>query len=364
MTKIKALIHHFEELFPLSLQESYDNSGLLVGDSNSEITSVLISVDVTEDVVEEAINKKCNLIIAHHPIIFKGLKTLTGKTYVERTVVKAIKNDIAIYAAHTNLDVYEKGVSYQMAARLGLVDCKPILPTVEKLKKIVSFVPSTHLKQVQEALFKAGGGQIGNYDSCSYSSEGTGTFRGLDGAKPYVGELRTIHHEKETKLELVFPEYKEQIIVQELKKAHPYEEVAFDIIDINQYHPKIGLGKIGYLKEAVSVETFFSSLKKAFNIEHFRHSPLCKKTIQTVAVCGGSCSFLISKVRQKADILVTADIKYHEFFDAENQIIIADIGHYESEQFSKEIFYDIISKKFTNFVVHFSGINTNPINFI
>ena len=364
MTKIKEFLSVLEEESPLSFQESWDNSGLLVGDSSNNITSVLLTVDVTEPVLDEAIEKGANVIIAHHPIIFKGLKSLTGKDYIERTIIKAIKNDIAIYAMHTNLDTIPKGVSYKMAEKLSLKNIKTLDITSAQLKKIVVFVPLSHENIVKEAIFKAGAGHIGNYDQCSYSTNGEGSFRALAGAKPFVGELNKIHTEKEVRIESVFPAHLKNKIIQALIKAHPYEEVAYDIYTLDKRNEEIGLGKVGDLEKEMSEIDFVELLKQKFHLQNLRHSPFLGKKIRTVAVCGGSGSFLIKKAKQKADIYVTADIKYHEFFDAEDQLVIADIGHYESEQFSKDIFYDIISEKFTNFAVHFSETNTNPIKFL
>lgn len=364
MTKIKELISTLEKSVPLSFQESWDNSGLLVGDNSKNITSILLTVDVTEAVVDEAISKKSNLIISHHPIIFKGLKSFTGKTYVERTVIKAIKNDIAIYTMHTNLDVMEKGVSYKMAEKLSLKNIQTLDITSDFLKKLVVFVPETHEDKVRTAILDAGAGHIGNYDQCSYNINGKGTYRALEGSKPFVGKLNKIHTEGEVRIETIFPEHLKDNIIQSLISAHPYEEVAYDIYTLDQKDKSIGLGKVGELNKSIDEKEFLKILKKEFNLTNLRHSPLLGKKIKKVAVCGGSCSFLIQKAKHKADIFVTADIKYHEFFDAENDLIIADIGHFESEQFSKDIFYDIISKKFSNFAIHFSEINTNPINYL
>lgn len=364
MTKIKELIAELEKEAPLSYQESWDNSGLLVGDNSLTISSVLLTVDVTEDVVEEAINKKANLIIAHHPIIFKGLKSLTGKSYVERTVIMAIKNNIAIYVMHTNLDVFPKGVSYKMAERLSLENIKTLDITSDYLKKLIVFVPKTHEDKVREAVLNAGAGRIGNYDNCSFNSEGTGTFKALEGSKPFVGKQGEIHSEEEIKIETIFPSNLKNEIIQAMLAAHPYEEVAYDIYTLDQKENTIGLGKVGQLPKAMDEKEFLLLLKKQFNLQNLRHTPLRGKKIKKVAVCGGSCSFLIQKAKQKADIFITSDVKYHEFFDAEKDLIIADIGHFESEQYSKDIFYDIISKKFSNFAIHFSGINTNPINYL
>ena len=364
MTKIKELISVFEKLVPLSYQESWDNSGLLVGDNKNEITSVLLTVDVTEKVVDEAISKNANFIVAHHPLIFKGLKSLTGRNDVERSVIKAIKHDIAIYAMHTNLDVFDKGVSYKMAERLALQNIKTLDIAPHHLQKLVVFVPKSHEEKVRSAILNAGAGHIGTYDQCSYNSEGKGTYRPLEGSRPFLGKLNEIHTEVEIRIETIFPAHLKNEILQSLKKVHPYEEIAYDIYTLDQKDSNIGLGKIGELGKPIDEKQLLELLKQQFGLQNLRHSPLLGKKIKKIAVCGGSCSFLIQKAKRKADVFITADVKYHEFFEAENDLLIIDIGHFESEQYSKDIFYDIISKKFSNFAVHFSEINTNPINYL
>ncbi len=363
MTKIKDVIAYLNKLVPLNFQESWDNSGLLVGNQNNTVSSGLLSVDVTEDIIEEAKVKGANLIVAHHPIIFKGLKSLTGKNYVERTVIKAIQADIAIYVLHTNLDVLPQGISHQLAEKLRLKNTVPIDASPVSLKKISVFVPKDYVQEVSLAMFDAGAGQIGNYDHCSFWTEGEGHFRALDGTNPFVGEQGEDHSEPEIKVEVICADYLVSQVVAAIKQKHPYEEVAYDIYPLDLKDDRVGLGKIGVLETEMSEADFFDYVKKHLNIKNFRHSPLLNKKIKTVAVCGGSGSFLTSKVKHKADAYITADIKYHEFFDAENDILLLDVGHYESEHFCKEIFYDIINKKFSNFAVHFSEINTNPINF-
>lgn len=361
---LNKIVSFLDKQVPLSLQESYDNSGLLIGNIETEISGTLLSLDVTEDVIKEAIKKKCNLIVAHHPIIFTGLKKLRGDNYVERTVLLAIENKIAIYAMHTNLDVMPYGVSYKMAEKLNLQNIRTLKASDISLKKIVSFVPNSYTKKIKDALFEAGAGEIGNYSNCSFSVEGEGNFKALEGSNPFVGKQNELHSEKETRIETVFPSYLEQQVIKSLLENHPYEEVAYDIYTLDNKIKDIGLGKIGTLPRALAPKDFLNLLKTTFSLKGLRYSTGNKEKISTIAVCGGSCSFLIKNTIGKVDAFVTADIKYHEFFDADNQVLLADIGHYESEQFSKEIFYDIISKKFPNFAIHFSDINTNPINYL
>lgn len=354
-----------ETIAPLYYQENYDNSGLLTGYSEQKITNALISIDCTEEVVEEAIQKNCNLIISHHPIIFSGLKKLNGKNYIERTIIKAIKNDIAIYAIHTNLDNAHNGVNAKICEKLGLINSKILSPKSGLLKKLITFCPTEHVDKVRDALFTAGAGHIGDYDCCSYNTNGTGSFRGLENSKPFVGEVNKQHFESEVKIETIFPVHIQNKLIKALLSAHPYEEVAFDIIPLENKHHRIGAGMIGELAIPIDEITFLQQLKKQLSVSCIRYTQLLNKKIEKIAVCGGSGSFLLHEaIAQKADVFITADFKYHQFFDAENRIVIADIGHYESEQFTKDLIFEIIKEKFPNFALHLSGINTNPIKYL
>jgi len=360
--KIKDIISCIEEFAPLSLQESWDNAGLQVGDPSFEIESALITLDVTEAVVDDAIQHGEKLIIAHHPLIFSGIKKLNGKNDIERTLIKAIKNDIAIYAAHTNIDVLQNGVSWKMAEKLGLKQVKTLSPTSGLLKKLVTFVPVEYAEKVREAISSAGAGNIGNYDSCSFNTEGLGSFRGNETTNPFVGEKGKLHFEKETRIETIFPTYLQSKIVATLLTNHPYEEVAYDIYPLDNKHGQIGLGIVGILDEPVELNDFLLKLKKAFCCETIRYSGESNKIISKVALCGGAGSSLLNDAKKVgADILITGDYKYHQFFDAENQIVIADIGHFESEQFTKELFYEIVTNKFPKFAIRLTDVQTNPV---
>ncbi len=360
--KLKEIITFLENYSPLKLQESYDNSGLITGDINADISGILLTIDTIEEVVDEAINKKCNLILSHHPIIFSGIKSLTGSNYIERTIIKAIKNDIAIYAMHTNLDISNNGVNDKICEKLNLKNCKP-LSYEKNLKKIITYVPDKYADKVRTAIFNAGAGHIGNYSDCSFNSKGKGSFKALENTNPFVGEKNITHFENETKIESIFPEYLQNNIITALKKSHPYEEVAYDIYKLDNKN-NFGLGRIGVLNEKTSEKDFLKTLKKTFG-GVIRYTKLLNKPIKKVAVCGGSCSFLLKNaINANADIFISSDFKYHQFFDAENKIIIADLGHFETEQFTKELFYDILTKKFINFAIHFSKIKTNPINYL
>ena len=362
MTQLKDIINYLENLAPLSLQESYDNAGLIVGDVNAKITSVLVTLDATEEVVDEAIRKNAQLIVAHHPIVFSGLKKITGKDYVERTLLKAIKNDIAIYAAHTNLDSVTGGVNSKICEKLQLENCKILQPVANQLKKLVTFVPVNYLEKVRVAVFNAGAGNIGNYDSCGYTTEGEGTFKGGKNSNPFVGKKGEIHAEKEIRFETIFPSYMQQKVIQALLHVHPYEEVAYDIYSLDNEFDRVGMGMIGAFAKPITEKEFLIQLKETFNTGVIKHTALKDNMVKKVAVCGGAGSFLLKQaIAAGADFFVSGDFKYHEFFDAENRIVIAEIGHFESEQFTKELFYELLTKKFPKFAVHLSEAITNPV---
>ena len=364
LMKVKDLTQYLETIAPLSYQEPYDNAGLIVGNANDEISKALIALDCTEEVVQEAIDKGCDIIIAHHPIIFKGLKKLNGNNYVERTVIKAIQHNIVLYAIHTNLDNVLGGVSSKIADRLELENQAILSPKSGLLKKLSVFVPRTHVDAVRQSLFDAGAGHIGDYDQCSYNSAGYGTFRPLEGADPAIGEIGEQERVEETKVEVIYPAYLERQIMVAMLAAHPYEEVAHDIYALDNRLHTVGSGVIGNLTETQDGRSFLAYLKQKLNLHVIRHTALLDKPVQRVAVCGGAGGFLLQDaIRSGADVFVTADYKYHEFFDAEGQIVIADIGHYESEQFTQELLLEIIQKKFANFAVLLTETETNPIKY-
>jgi len=365
LMKLKEIIQSLEELAPPSYQEHYDNSGLIVGNREMEITSAIISLDATEAVVEEAISMGANLIISHHPIIFSGLKKLIGQNYVERTVIQAIKNNIAIYAIHTNLDSVANGVSAKMCEKLGLENCKILKPKSDDLLKLVFFVPTAHAEITRNAVFEAGAGHIGNYDACSFNLTGAGTFRAGNLANPYVGEIGKMHTEQEVRIETIFSKHLQSKVIRALISAHPYEEVAYDIYALANSNPQAGFGMIGFCKEEIDETFFLEKLKQIFELKVVKHSPLLNKKIKKIALCGGSGSFLLNNaISAGADIFISGDFTYHQFFDGDSKILIADIGHYESEQFTKNLIFDYLTKKFPTFAAQISKTNTNPINYI
>ncbi len=363
-TTISDVVSYFEEIAPFSLQESYDNACLQTGDPSKEVTSVLVTLDVNEEVIEEAEALGANLIVTHHPVIFGGLKRLTGKTHTERSIIRAVRNNISILAVHTNLDNIKGGVNTMIAGKLGLDDCKILRPLKGKLRKLVTFIPLNYVESVRSAVFSAGAGETGNYDQCGFTMEGEGTFRGNNLTHPFAGSPGKLHAEKEARFETIFPEWAENRIIHALIRSHPYEEVAYDIFPLTNEFGEAGSGIYGELTSPVKESVFLENIKEIFNVPVIRHSRLSGKPVRKVAVCGGAGSFLLEDaVTVGADFFITGDIKYHQFSDASGKIVMADIGHFESEQFTKELFYELLTKKFSTFAVRLSGIITNPVRY-
>ncbi|MDA3910918.1 MAG: Nif3-like dinuclear metal center hexameric protein [Bacteroidales bacterium] len=362
--KISELIQCVEAFAPPKYQESYDNSGLLVGDRNQEIEKILVSIDVTEEIVEEAVAAGAGLIIAHHPIVFKGLKRLTPDNYVQRTVISAIKNNVAIYAAHTNMDAVWQGVNMQLAEKLGLQNLSGLQPASGMLRKLYCFVPESHLISFREAVFATGAGEIGAYSDCSFNTAGYGTFRAGENTNPFVGKKGELHTEPEIKVEIVFPEHMQKQLVKAVRKNHPYEEPAYDIIKLENAWEQLGIGLIGEIEQPLSETAMLDLVKNTLGTPALRFTKSDKTKFRKIAVCGGAGAFLINSAKHAgADAFVTGDVKYHEFFDAENRMMIIDAGHYETEQFTKDLFYRVITKNFPNFAVQISNRNTNPVNY-
>ena len=363
--KVKDITNYLELQAPVSFQESYDNSGLLVGSAKDDVKGILLTLDVTEEVIEEAIQHGANLIIAHHPLIFKGLKKINGNHWVERCVIKAIKNEINIYAIHTNLDNVSLGVNKKIADQLQLTNLQILSPKAQTLVKLVTFIPPENKDEVLKAMYEAGAGQIGNYDHCSYQIEGHGTFRPGEGAHPHTGDVLKDETVNEVRVEVLISAPQSGKVLKALQLSHPYEEVAYYLSTLENVNQEVGAGMIGDLNMPVETEEFLLFLKDRMNTGTIRHTQLCKEKIERVAVCGGAGSFLLPQAKaQGADIFITGDFKYHEFFEADHRIIIADIGHYESEQFTKDLLYEILSKKFTNIALRLSEVVTNPIKYL
>ncbi|RNC63788.1 Nif3-like dinuclear metal center hexameric protein [Proteiniphilum sp. X52] len=363
--RIKEIIQTIEQVAPLPLQEGYDNSGLQVGDANREVTGILLCIDVTEDVIDEALSLGCNLIISHHPVAFRPFKSLTGKNYTERCMMQAVRHDIALYAAHTNLDNARGGVNYKLAEMLELQNVKILQPLENALLKFVTTVPLQHAESVRNALFNAGAGGIGNYDSCSYNLSGEGTFRAKEGASPHIGEIGRLHFEPEVRIETVIPVMKREEVLRALLSVHPYEEPVFDFYPIANDWPQHGSGVVGVLPEPMPEQEFLYLLKDIFNLPTIQHSKTQGREIRDVALCGGAGAFLIPRaIAYGADAFITGEAKYNHFFDVEGRILLAVVGHYESEICTKEIFFDLISRKFPTFALHKSAFDSNPVKYL
>jgi dinuclear metal center YbgI/SA1388 family protein len=364
MTTVKEFMSVIETFAPLSLQESYDNCGLQTGNQNNEVTGVMITLDVNNEVLDDALKNHCNLIIAHHPLTLSGLKTITGNTLTEQIIIRAIKNNLSIYSAHTNMDSVKNGVSGILANKIGLTNQHVLSPLKQQLVKLVTFVPQAQAGHVRQAIFDAGAGHIGNYDCCSYNLNGTGTFRGDEKTTPFVGRPGELHTEPEVRIETILPAFIQHQVVRAIITNHPYEEPAYDIYPLSNEWDNIGLGIIGELPTAMNPDTFLNHLKNVTQTECIRHTKPLKKEIKKVALCGGSGSSLTNQaIASGAQVFVTGDFKYHQFFDAQEKIMIADIGHYESEQFIKGLFLELLTKKFPNFAIRLSKVNSNPIKY-
>lgn len=363
--RIKEILSIIEQIAPLALQESYDNSGVQVGDVNQEAKGALLCIDVTEEVVKEAITLGCNLIISHHPLAFRKFKSLTGKNYVERCMIKAIKNDIVVYAAHTNLDNASEGINFYLAKMLGLQNIRILAPQGEKLLKLVTFTPHSHADQVRNALFNAGAGSIGDYDSCSYNLHGEGSFRAGKNSHPFVGEVGDVHIEPEIRTEVILPAFKKNEVIRALLAVHPYEEPAYDLYTLQNEWKQAGSGIVGTLPEEMEEENFLYLIKDVFSLSSVQYSALRNKPIRDVAICGGSGSFLIPQaIGYDADVFITGEAKYNDFYDVEDKILLAIIGHYESEIFTKNVFYDAISEKYPTFALYMAGTDKNPVKYL
>jgi len=364
MPLIKEIISCIEENAPLALQESYDNAGLICGNPEEECSGVLLTLDCNEKIVEEALQKKCNLIISHHPVLFKPLKKITTKDYVGRTLLKALQGGVTLYASHTNADNVIHGVNHIIAGKLGLKNRQILSPKRNLLKKLVVFVPEEHLESVSEAVFAAGAGKIGNYDSCSFRASGTGTFRGGENTNPFVGKKNVLNKEPEVRFETIFPGYLEKQIIAAMLAVHPYEEPAYDLYSLENSWNQVGSGLLGELDKELTPEEFLRYLSESMDIPFIRYTNSGRKTVKKVALCGGSGSFLINEAKsRKADIFITSDIKYHDFFEGEEEIMLVDIGHFEAEKYTVELFFQWITKKFPKFAVRFSETNIHPVKY-
>lgn len=361
---ISDIINFLETRAPLSFQESYDNAGLIYGEGHWPCRGVLVSLDLTTEVVEEAIERGCNLVISHHPLVFGGLKKISESDPVGRALIRCIRQDIAVYAIHTNLDNVLEGVNGRMASLLGLRDTRVLQPMEGRLLKLVVFVPDDHLIQVRQAIWDAGAGQIGRYADCSFSASGKGSFRAGPGTNPFVGTPGALHLEPEQRLEVILPAHVEKAVVRAMLEAHPYEEVAYDLVPLKNTHPGMGAGLVGTLETPMDERSFLERVRAVFRIPVIRHSALTGRPVGRVALCGGAGSFLVSRaLAAGADVFLTADVKYHTFFEPDGRMLLADIGHYESEQYTSDLLAELLKEKFPTFAVLKTGLVTNPIHY-
>ena len=365
LVKIKDIANALEMFAPLPLQDDFDNAGLQIGLTDAEVAGVLLCLDVTEAVVDEAIASGCNLIISHHPVIFKPLKRITGSNYVERCIIKALANGIAIYSAHTNLDNAPGGVNYRIAEILGLQNVRILLPKEDSLLKLAVYVPASHTAAVRDALFAAGCGEIGNYGSCSYNVEGFGTFKANEGCNPFCGNIGELHRESETRIETIMPSYIKGRVIKALLNAHPYEEPAYDIYQLKNSWGSVGSGVIGELPTECDEVEFLQCVKEKFGVGSMRHTPLLGKKVKRVALCGGAGgSFAGAAMAAGADVYITGEARYHDLFNYTGKMFMAVIGHYESEQYTMDIFAEIINGQFPGVKVTKTTVDTNPVKYM
>ena len=361
---VKEVVSEIEKKIALKQAEDFDNVGLLCGNPQREVTGILVCHDALENVIDEAIEKKLNLVVTFHPIIFSGLKSITGKNYVERAVLKAIENKIAIYALHTAFDNDYFGVNFRICEELDLQNQKILMPKSQNLKKLEVYVPGEYAEVIKNALFEAGAGNVGFYDECSFAVQGKGTFRPIEGSNPFSGTRNIREDADEQMVSVIFEHFKQHQIITAMKDAHPYEEVAYQIITLENQNQYSGLGRFGNLKTEIDELDFLKLVKEKFDLKIIRHSPLLNKKIKRVGVLGGSgASGIKAALSQNCDVYLTGDVKYHEFFQNEGKMLICDIGHFESEQFVTQQLIEILSEIFPKFAVSKSVENTNPVNY-
>jgi dinuclear metal center YbgI/SA1388 family protein len=364
MHTIFDLYQYLQDLAPFQYQEDYDNSGLIVGAMDTVINGVLVSLDCTEAIIEEAISLGANIVVCHHPIVFKGFKKINGSNYVERTIIKAIKHDVAILAIHTNIDNIIAGVNHTMADKLGLINRKILVPKPNTLVKITTFVPKNDLEKVTNAMHKAGAGQIGEYKDCAFFIEGQGSFTPTGSANPSTGQLNVKSFESEIRVEMILPSHCQNAVLKALKTSHSYEEVAYYLSPLTNEDKGVGAGMVGELPQPLLTVDFLEMVKKQFDVKFIKHTAIVHETITKVGLCGGSGSFLTKNaIFSGSQAYISADFKYHEFFDAEGKILILDIGHYESEKNIIDRLFALISNNFHTFAAHYTKVDTNPVKY-
>lgn len=363
------IISLFEQFSPKKYAMEGDKIGLQVGDLSRPVKRVMIALDVLDEVVEEAISQSVNLIIAHHPPIFRSLSKITMDNPSGKLMYKLIKHDIAVYAAHTNLDVAKGGVNDLLSAALGLQDAEVLVPTYEdKLKKLVVYVPKDHVEQVKKAIGDAGAGAIGNYSHCVFSTKGIGEFQPLEESDPYIGNVNKLEHVEEVKIESIYLASNEKKIVKAMFKTHPYEEVAYDIYDLQIKGEQFGLGRIGKVEETTLLE-FANHVKKALDVDGVRVVGNLGAKVKKVAVLGGDGNKYYSHALMKgADVYITGDMYYHVAHDAQAVgLNIIDPGHNVEKVMKNgvaKILTKMCSDKGYEVDIFPSSIHTDPFTFI
>jgi len=352
---------------PEEIAWNKDNVGLQVGSAKRKVKNILLALDLNMKVIIEAVKKDCNIIITHHPLLFNPLRKIdTDQDNTSLLVEKLIKHDITLFSAHTNLDFTKDGVSFELAKTLKLTNLRFLSNIKSAQYKLIVFVPEGHIEKVASAIFENGGGIIGEYSNCSFRTKGQGSFKGSKKTSPSIGKKLNYEKTDEIKLEVLIDSWKLNEILSAIRSVHPYEEIAYDVYPLNNENVNYGIGAIGELHTAMNQREFFNHVSKSLKINNFRYTTGKTNKIKTVAVCGGSGSEVIpAAIKKGADALITADIKYHTFFDNERKILLIDAGHYETEIFSlnevNKRLADLIKKK-KNKVFKYNG-STNPVIF-
>ena len=362
---IKDVTTFLEQKFPLYLQEDFDNCGVQCGDVRQEISGAMVCFEMSEQVIDEAIDKGCNLVISHHPLMLKrGICKIVPTDRVGAMICKALAHNMVLYSMHTNIDSGEGGGNDAFAEKLRLRNVKVLEPHKGMYRKLVVFVPKENAETLKSALFAVGCGVQGNYDSCGYTLHGQGQFRPLEGANPHIGEENHLEHVDEERVEMIYPTGLQRAVVQAIYDNHPYEEPAFDLLPLENESRTIGLGRIGELPKELPVSDFLGYLKDNLGFIHCRYCGDETKMIRKVAVCGGGgSSFIDLAIASGADAYVSGDFKYHDFFKSYQKTLLVDIGHYEGEFFIKNIIFNLLNEKFSTFATLISKMESLEVKF-
>ncbi|MBI4536287.1 MAG: Nif3-like dinuclear metal center hexameric protein [Ignavibacteriae bacterium] len=364
--EIQDVIEHWA---PREIAWGQDNVGLQIGNPASRLLGILIALDVTEKIITEARRHRANLIISHHPLLFKAPRSITPRNQVGRCIDALVKSGIALYSAHTNLDFAHGGTSWAIAEALGLTAVDFLYKPYKVQRKIVTFVPTDHVDRVAVAMAEAGAGRIGNYDNCSFRMLGTGTFKANERANPVVGSKNVLEKVAETRLEMVVDQWLVPGVLKALKQAHPYEEVAHDVYPTENESDAFGMGIIGMLVRPMTLKSLLALIKKKLGARALRCTGSLNHKVSRIAACGGSGSELLDEaVRARADAFITADVKYHTFHDANGRIALIDAGHYETEHLVVQTMAKKLAQEMRRMRIHVpvfaSRTSTNPIVYV